>query len=118
MVVMQARQPIQMEPIMPSHPPNSYIFYRSRPAHRRHGSIRDRLETDAWKNHPGFAARQAGKHQPDSPRKSLRWQDRVLLLLSALLLLLLIFRIETATAQQDRWGLEFRNEAPVNTILH
>ncbi|MEE8339981.1 MAG: marine proteobacterial sortase target protein, partial [Xanthomonadales bacterium] len=40
----------------------------------------------------------------------LKWQDRALLVLSALLLLLLIFRIETAAAQQDQWGLEFQGD--------
>ncbi len=39
--------------------------------------------------------------------KSLKWQDRALLTLSVFLLLLLIFRIETATAQEEQWGLEF-----------
>ena len=42
--------------------------------------------------------------------KSLKWQDRALLTLSALLLLLLIFRIETASAQEDQWGLEFQGD--------
>ena len=73
-------------------------------------SIRDRLESDAWKNHPQFAASQASKQQPGSPGKSLKWQDRALLALSALLLLLLIFRIETAGAQEDQWGLEFKGD--------
>ena len=73
-------------------------------------SIRDRLESDAWKNHPQFAASQASKQHPGSTRKSLKWQDWALLALSALLLLLLIFRIETAAAQEDQWGLEFQGD--------
>ena len=87
-------------------------FFRERPfpINRGRESIRNRLESDAWKNHPGFAAEQASKHQPDSPGKSLKWQDRALLALSALLLLLLIFRIETASAQEDQWGLEFQGD--------
>ena len=72
--------------------------------------IRDQLESDAWKNHPEFAADQARKNRPYSPGKPLQWQDRALFALSALLLLLLIFRIETATAQQDQWGLEFQDD--------
>ena len=43
-------------------------------------------------------------------KRSLKWQDRALLTLSALLLLLLIFRIETATALEDQWGLEFQGD--------
>jgi len=78
------------------------------PIYRNRESIRDRLESDAWKNHPQFAASQASKHQPVSSGKSLKWQDRALLALSALLLLLLIFRVETAAAQEDQWGLEFQ----------
>ncbi|NNK37931.1 MAG: marine proteobacterial sortase target protein [Xanthomonadales bacterium] len=76
----------------------------SRPA-----SIRDRLETDAWRNHPAFARRQAAKRDP--ARRSLKWQDRALLILSALLLLLLIVRVETAQAAGEApfWGLELLN---------
>ncbi len=44
------------------------------------------------------------------PRYPLKWQDRALLALSGLLLLLLIFRIETATAQEGQWGLEFQSD--------
>ncbi len=87
-------------------------FFRAHgvPIQVERGSIRDRLESDAWKNHPQFAASQAIKQQPGSARKSLKWQDRALLALSALLLLLLIFRIETAAAQDDQWGLEFQGD--------
>ena len=96
----------------PSHSSFTDHFFRERPVlvYRGRESIRDRLESDAWKNHPGFAAEQASKHQPDSPGKSLKWQDRALLALSALLLLLLIFRIETASAQEEQWGLEFQGD--------
>jgi Ca-activated chloride channel family protein len=97
---------------MPSQSSLTDKFFRENivPVYRDRESIRDQLESDAWKNHPGFAAEQAGKQQPDSPKKSLKWQDRALLALSALLLLLLLFRIETATAQEDQWGLEFQGD--------
>jgi Ca-activated chloride channel family protein len=41
----------------------------------------------------------------------LRWEDRVLLILSAILMLLLIIRVESAQAQEDEfWGVEFRSD--------
>jgi len=73
-------------------------------------SIRDRLEHDAWRNYPGFAQR-FSRTQPraDRPRRSLRWEDRGLLILAAFLLLLLIVRVETARAEDDPfWGVEFQ----------
>ena len=89
----------------------SYVDYslKEHPARRRREqeSIRDQLENDAWKNHSRFAAKQARKLRQEPRGKSLRWQDRVLLILSAIIFLLLIFRIETATAQDEQWGLEF-----------
>jgi len=71
-------------------------------------TIRDRLERDAWRNHPHFAERQAARRSP--PRGSLGWQDRALLIVAALLVLLLIIRVETARAQSGPdspfWGIE------------
>jgi len=97
-----------------------------------HYSIRDQLEADAWRRHRGFARRisrkpQATRH-PLSPahsaggreqpcpvdRRPLKWQDRALLVLATLLLLLLIIRVETAgadTAEEEFFGLEFRGQA-------
>jgi Ca-activated chloride channel family protein len=49
---------------------------------------------------------------PNLNRRSLRWEDRALLIISAVLLLLLIVRIETARASgpgDDFYGLEFHN---------
>ncbi len=74
-------------------------------------SIRDQLENDAWRKHPKFAARWAGNRQTGHRRRPLRWEDRALLILSAVLLLLLIIRVETARAQSpddELWGLEFQ----------
>ena len=97
--------------------PGAYRFaaYRSAPhrptqSSRQNGSIRDRLEFDAWRNHRDFATGQARKQQRQPQRKSLHWQDRALLILSAVLLLLLIIRIETAQAQEDNWGLEYQGD--------
>jgi Ca-activated chloride channel family protein len=74
----------------------------------KHPTIRDRLERDAWRNHPDFAQRRSDQRPP--PRGGLSWQDRALLLLATLLVLLLIVRVETARAQtvpdQPFWGIE------------
>ncbi len=50
------------------------------------------------------------KTESPIPGHPLKWQDRALLALSALLLLLLIFRMETAAAQEGQWGLEFQSD--------
>jgi Ca-activated chloride channel family protein len=74
----------------------------------KYPSIRDQLERDAWRRHPHFAQRRASLRQP-GPRRRLVWQDRALLILAALLVLLLIVRVETARAQADPspfWGIE------------
>ncbi|MGD2130389.1 MAG: marine proteobacterial sortase target protein [Lysobacterales bacterium] len=74
----------------------------------RNPSIRDRLEHDAWRNHPDFAERCAEMRHPSPPRRGMRWQDRVLLILACTLALLLLVRIQTAQAATgpDYWGLE------------
>lgn len=75
-------------------------------------SIRDELEADAWRNHALFARRlsENQNHGANPPRRPLRWQDRALLIISAILLLLLIIRVETARAgdpDDDFFGIEF-----------
>lgn len=75
-------------------------------------SIRDELEDDAWRNHALFARRlsENQNHGANPPRRPLRWQDRALLIISAILLLLLIIRVETARAGDpdgDFFGIEF-----------
>ncbi|MBT8063349.1 MAG: marine proteobacterial sortase target protein [Gammaproteobacteria bacterium] len=70
-------------------------------------SIRHRLEIEAWRQHPAFAAKQAARrHRQAPPRRRLRWQDRVLLIVGITLLSLVLVRIETAQAAQDQWGLQ------------
>jgi Ca-activated chloride channel family protein len=98
------------EPDMPSQPGSIDLFTQHRPAadRRQRHSIRDRLESDAWKNHRKFAEQRAEKHASRLRRRPLKWQDRALLVLSAILLLLLIIRVETAQAQEDDWGLQFQ----------
>lgn len=70
-------------------------------------SIRDRLESDAWTHFPDTARRLAGTAKRRQKR-SLRWEDRVLLGLAAVLLLLLIIRVETVRADDGEFfGVEF-----------
>ena len=97
---------------MPSKPSSVDHFYFQPPGHfhGRRKSIRDRLESDAWRNHRKFAAQQAQKLSPRLQRKPLKWQDRALLILSAILLILLIIRVETSQAQEDNWGIEFQGD--------
>jgi Ca-activated chloride channel family protein len=78
----------------------------------RHQSIRDQLESDAWRHHYDFAQRCARRSARPGPNRGLRWEDRALLILAALLMLLLIVRVETARAdtiptEPDFWGVEF-----------
>ena len=57
---------------------------------------------------------------PDLPRKPLRWEDRALLIISAVLLLLLIVRVETARADgpgDEFYGLEFQDGAAVQRTV-
>ena len=43
-------------------------------------SIRQKLETEAWRHHPALARRMASrKEHPRTVQRKLRWQDRVLL---------------------------------------
>jgi Ca-activated chloride channel family protein len=78
----------------------------------KQASIRDRLEADAWRHHPDVARRVERSPRP-APRRRLAWQDRALLILAAVMVLLLIIRVETAVANPggEPWGFEFRNGA-------
>jgi hypothetical protein len=80
---------------------------------RRQASIRDQLEADAWRNHPNFS-RRFKRITNFTGRKSLNWRDRALLIITAVLLLLLIVRVETSRADDSGgafWGLEFQGAA-------
>ncbi|MGK2924574.1 MAG: marine proteobacterial sortase target protein [Lysobacterales bacterium] len=74
-------------------------------------TIRDQLEQDAWNNYPRFAScRAAAQRKPRQAgsRRTLHWRDRALLILAAVLVLLLIVRVETARAESsvEFWGIE------------
>lgn len=47
----------------------------------------------------------------------MRWQDRVLLLLCAVILVLIVIRTETAIGSELKWGLELRSAAGEQTLL-
>jgi Ca-activated chloride channel family protein len=74
----------------------------------RHPSIRDQLERAIWRDHHGFARRHV-QQRPLRRRQALAWQDRLLFVLAACLVLLLILRIEAAQAANGAepfWGIE------------
>lgn len=92
----------------------------------RTGKIRDQLEKQAWNQNPNLADRMSKRITRDEPRNdgwidSARrvksWQDRILLALIALLLLLFVIRTETAIADEQVWGLQMNSEAGASTEL-
>lgn len=89
-------------------------------------SIRDVLEENAWKQDPALARRLSkrrvhNKHPlnscQESSRRIMRWQDRIMLTLSAILLMLLVIRAETVSADDNPWGLELTTDSGVYTEL-
>jgi len=90
------------------------------------GSIRDELEAQARLQNPELARRMARRramadYRPTSCDESSRqirsWQDRTLLTLIGLLLLLFVIRTETATADEQVWGLQLFGKTAVVTEL-
>lgn len=93
-------------------------------------SIRDELERQAWIEHPNLAIR-LGNHQGnrqmnrlpqtgswfESARRIKSWQDRILLALIALVVLLFVIRTETAIADEQVWGLQMNSGSEVFTEL-
>lgn len=70
-------------------------------------SIRDQLEHEARRLYPGLYRRLA-RRQPGPPKRSLRWQDRTLLIMASTLMLALLVRGETAQAQElPEYGIEW-----------
>jgi len=85
-------------------------------------SIRDALEQRAWTQNPGMTNRMADRQRHHKNRhgrtdRTMRWQDRVLLILCAVLLILIIIRTETAIADEQVWGLQLQSDAGVYTEL-
>lgn len=85
-------------------------------------SIRDALEDLAWKQDPELA-RRLSKRQghcqnswQKSSRRITRWQDRILLALSGLLILLLVIRAEIVSADVS-WGLQLATDYGLHTEI-
>ena len=92
-------------------------------AHSQPKSIRDELECRAWTQNPGLARRLTnryriqlnkkctghGSDEHGSSGRIMRWQDRVLLALGAVLVMFLVVRTETAMADEQVWGLEMQS---------
>lgn len=90
------------------------------------GSIRDDLEKQAWIQNPNLALRLNNRRVTEkrhniscfeSARRIKSWQDRTLLALIAVLLLLFVIRTETAIADEQTWGLEMKSDSGVVTEL-
>lgn len=92
-------------------------------------SITQKLEEQAWRDHPGFAHRLAQRYKPfpdenNENRASipvqkrarsswLKWQDRALLIMWIIATVMLFVRIGTAEAQEETWGLEYRSAGQI-----
>jgi Ca-activated chloride channel family protein len=80
-------------------------------------SIRDQLEERAWIQDPGLARRLGKKRTdgkpgwPESSQRIRSWQDRVLLILIAVLLVLFVIRTELAIAGEQEWGLQLKSDS-------
>jgi len=88
----------------------------------QHRSIRDELEKRAWIQNPDLANRlnnrlEGGKRHYDDSRRIMRWQDRILLTLGFVLLVLLVIRAESAIGDDQLWGLQLNNDSDVYTEL-
>ena len=84
------------------------------------------MEKQAWIQNPDLAnrlnnRRVDGKHHniscSESARRIKSWQDRILLVLIAVLLMLLVIRAETAIADEQEWGLQMKSDSGVFTEL-
>ena len=82
-------------------------------------SIRDELEKLAWMQNPNLAMRLSKRPRKirHRPKRPVRWQDRILITVAALLLSLLIIRSGTAQADEPSWGLQLKSDAGDYTQL-
>lgn len=82
-------------------------------------SIRDHLEDEARRLYPNLHRRLA-RRLPPPPRRSLRWQDRALLIMASVLMLALLVRGEIAQAQElPEYGIEWAGgvETAIDTAI-
>ena len=87
----------------------------------RNPSIRDKLEEQAWAQNPDLANRlnnrlEGGKRHYDEPPRTMRLQDRILITLGFVLLVLLVMRVEDSIADES-WGLQMTDDSGVYTEL-
>ena len=103
--------------------PNNAISQHDR---HRSRSIREELEIQARTQNPELAhrldrRRVDASHHPRRQDESLDriryWQDRVLMALIGLLLLLVVMRTANASADEPAWGLQLFSQAAVVTEL-
>lgn len=82
-------------------------------------SIRDELEKLAWLQDPDLAKRLAGRPGKSNHKlkRSMRWQDRMLISIAAVLLALLMIRSQTVIADEQQWGLQLKSDAGDSTQL-
>jgi Ca-activated chloride channel family protein len=94
--------------------------------HKQARSIRDELEQQAIAQNPGLAkrlgdrAQNTKRHQHDcsgSSRRIMHWQDRILLTLGLILLILMVVRTELAIADEQPWGLQLKSDSGAYTEL-
>jgi len=80
-------------------------------------SIRDELEKLAWLQNPNLARRMSARADKKKRwvKLPIRWQDRILLTLGAVLLMLFVIR--TASADERQWGLQLNNNTGQTTQL-
>ena len=92
----------------------------------RRSSIRDELEKRAWIQNPDLANRMTNRNTNDrqpttrwfeSARRIKSWQDRTLLALIAVVVVLFVIRTETAIAGEQEWGLEMSGDSGIFTAL-
>ena len=96
----------------------------------RAASIRDELEKQAWILNPRLTnkltARLTNRLQKkkahmngcdNSAHRIMRWQDRTLLAIGAILLTLFVIRAETAVADEPQWGLQLNSDSGTYTEL-
>jgi len=81
-------------------------------------SIRDELEKLAWLQNPGLARRLSDRSSRSKRRPQfIRWQDRILLSLAAVLMTLFFIRTVSADTDEQQWGLQLKNSLGQYTQL-
>ena len=106
---------------MPNNTNANNTHNRTRPV-----SIRDELEKRARILNPGLTNKLTNRLQKkkthmnscdNSAHRIMRWQDRTLLAIGAILLTLFVTRAETAIADEPQWGLQLDSDSGTYTEL-